>query len=148
MKIAVSAAAPAIRRSIAARKKGLMSVLIEKDKVGGTCLNRGCIPTKALLASYEVYETAEEAADFGINISGDITIDYAAIIARKNKVSTNLVKGIHYLLEKNGVTYLNGFGTMIDKNTIEVAMEDGTNSPSPFYRSWRPVPYDLPGKFH
>lgn len=127
MKIAVLGGGPGgYEAAIAAAKKGAEVVLIEKDKVGGTCLNRGCIPTKALLASYEVYETAEEAADFGINISGEITVDYAAIIARKNKVATSLVKGIHYLLEKNGVTYINGFGTMIDKNTIEVTMEDGT----------------------
>lgn len=127
MKVTVLGGGPGgYEAAIAAAKKGAEVTLIEKDKVGGTCLNRGCIPTKALLASYEVYETAEDAKGFGINISGDITTDYPAIIERKNKVTTNLVKGIHYLLEKNGVSCINGYGKLIDKNTIEVSMEDGS----------------------
>jgi dihydrolipoamide dehydrogenase len=127
MKITVLGGGPGgYEAAIAAAKKGAEVVLIEKDKVGGTCLNRGCIPTKALLASYEVYETVQEAKNFGINVEGEVKVDYPAIIERKNKVATSLVKGIHYLLDKNGVTYINGFGKLIDKNTIEVTKEDGS----------------------
>ncbi len=127
MKVTVLGGGPGgYEAAIYAAKKGAQVTLIEKDKVGGTCLNRGCIPTKALLASYEVYETAENAKSFGININGDITVDYPAIIERKNKVTTNLVKGIHFLLEKNGVETIDGFGKLIDKNTIEVTMADGS----------------------
>ncbi len=127
MKITVIGGGPGgYEAAIAAAKKGAEVVLIEKDKVGGTCLNRGCIPTKALLASYEVYETVLESEDFGIHVNGEVNVDYAGIIARKNKVTGSLVKGIQYLLEKNGVTRMDGFGKMIDKNTIEVTMADGS----------------------
>ena len=127
MKITVIGGGPGgYEAAIYAAKKGAEVVLVEKDKVGGTCLNRGCIPTKAFLASYDAYEAAEKAKDFGIGGVGDITVDYEAILARKNKVMESLVKGIQFLLNKNNVTLINGFGTLIDKNTVEVAKEDGT----------------------
>ena len=112
--------------AIYAAKQGADVILIEKDKVGGTCLNRGCIPTKALLASYEVYQTVENSKVFGIMTNGEITVDYPAMIERKNKVASNLVKGIHYLLDKNGVNYIDGFGRLSDKHTIDIAKNDGT----------------------
>lgn len=127
MKITVIGAGPGgYEGAIYAAKKGAEVVLIEKDKVGGTCLNRGCIPTKALLASYEVFETVEESKSFGVLIDGEVSVDYKAIIDRKDKVVGSLIKGIDYLLEKNNVKKINGFGKIIDKNTVEVTKDDGT----------------------
>ena len=127
MKITVLGAGPGgYEAAIAAAKKGAEVTLIEKDSLGGTCLNRGCIPTKALLASYNTYETVEKASDFGIETEGEIKIDYAKMIERKNKVVANLVKGIHYLMDHNGVKIVNGFGKLIDSNHIEVTKDDGS----------------------
>ena len=79
---------------------GAEVVLVEKDRIGGTCLNRGCIPTKAFLASYDTLETVKKAESFGIKISGAVEADYPSILARKNKVMGSLVRGIEFLLKK------------------------------------------------
>ena len=88
MKITIIGAGPGgYEAALYAAKRGAEVVLIEKDQLGGTCLNRGCIPTKAFLASYDIKSAVEEAADFGIGIpEGDIAVDYPAILERKNKV--------------------------------------------------------------
>ncbi|NLW70676.1 MAG: dihydrolipoyl dehydrogenase [Eubacteriaceae bacterium] len=129
MKIAVLGAGPGgYEAAIYAAKKGAEVVLIEKQtgELGGTCLNRGCIPTKAFLASYDTLETVENAKDFGVNISGEVTVDFKFIQDRKKKVVATLVKGIAFLMKKNGVSVLNGFGKLVDRNTIDVTKEDGT----------------------
>ncbi len=127
MKITVIGGGPGgYEAAIYAAKCGAEVVLVEKDKVGGTCLNRGCIPTKAFLASYETKETVEKAGDFGIKVEGEAAVDYPAILARKNKVMESLVKGIGFLCKQNKVTVLNGFGKLLDANTVEVTMEDGS----------------------
>ncbi len=126
MKIAVLGAGPGgYEAAIYAAKKGAEVTLIEKDSLGGTCLNRGCIPTKALLASYDAYQSVKDCDDFGINVSGEISVDYEKIINRKNKIVSNLVKGINYLENQNGVNLVEGFGKLIDKNTIEVTKSNG-----------------------
>lgn len=127
MKVAVIGGGPG--GYVAALKAAMLSAevtVIEKNKVGGTCLNVGCIPTKALLASSDVLRTVKEAKSFGINIDGDIKPDFDAIIARKQKVTDELVAGIEFLFDKRGVKKINGFGKLIDKNTIEVTKEDGS----------------------
>ena len=127
MKITVIGGGPGgYEAAIYAAKKGAEVVLVEKDSVGGTCLNRGCIPTKAFLASYDTLETVEKAESFGIKVSGEAEVDYPAILARKNKVMGSLVKGIQFLLKKNGVTLIEGFGSLVDKNTVKVAKSYGT----------------------
>lgn len=112
--------------AIYAAKKGAEVILVEKERIGGTCLNRGCIPTKVFLASYDILETVERAKDFGIEISGEVKVDYPAVLARKNKVMNSLVKGIQFLLKKNHVTVIEGFGSLVDKNTVKVKKSDGT----------------------
>ena len=127
MKVAVIGGGPG--GYVAALKAAMLGAevtVIEKNKVGGTCLNVGCIPTKALLASSDVLRTVKEAKSFGINIDGDIKPDFDAIIARKQKVTDELVAGIEFLFDKRGVKKINGFGKLIDKNTIEVTKEDGS----------------------
>nr|WP_312213427.1 dihydrolipoyl dehydrogenase [Clostridioides sp.] len=114
---------------VAALKASMFDVevtVIENYKVGGTCLNFGCIPTKSLLASANVLNTVLGAKDFGINIDGDISIDYQTVISRKDKVVDQLVKGVEFLLEKRKVELINGYGKLIDRNTVEVTKTDGT----------------------
>lgn len=112
--------------AIKASMLGAEVTVVEKRRVGGTCLNAGCIPTKALLASSGVLNTVKEAKDFGIEIDGTVTPNFTAIMERKNKVVNQLISGIEFLFEKRGVKLVNGFGKLIDKNTIEVTKDDGT----------------------
>lgn len=91
---------------------GLKVAVVEKDKLGGTCLHRGCIPSKALLRSAEVYTTLKEADTFGLEVEG-VKVNYPTIIARKQKIVGNLHKGVQGLLKKNGVTVIEGTGTLM-----------------------------------
>ena len=86
--------------AIKAAKMGAQVTLIEKDTVGGTCLNRGCIPTKALLASSDVLTKIRQAKDFGILVDGDIRPDIDFIMDRKDKVVERLVQGIEFCSTK------------------------------------------------
>ena len=86
-----------------ARQKGLSVVLFEKDKIGGVCLNRGCIPTKAILHSAELYEELKCASDLGINIE-NISVDYAKVVERKNSIVEKLRKSLELSLKNAGVT--------------------------------------------
>lgn len=127
MKITIIGAGPGgYEAAIYAAKKGAEVVLIEKDTVGGTCLNRGCIPTKAFLASYDAIKAVETSSDFGINADGEVSVDYPFILARKNKVMGSLVKGIGFLCDKAGVTVIKGVGCMKDAHTVTVTKDDGT----------------------
>lgn len=98
---------------------GLSVVLIEADKVGGTCLHRGCIPTKALLHSAEIADGAREGARFGVKSSFD-GIDMAGVNSYKDGVVSRLHKGLQGLVKSRSITYAEGHGTLVSKNTIEV----------------------------
>ena len=113
--------------AIKAAKMGAQVTLVEKEKVGGTCLNRGCIPTKALLAASDVLTKVKEAKDFGIIIEGDIKPDINFIMERKDKIVERLVSGIEFLLEKNNVKLVNGTGKIADKNKVTVTKADGSS---------------------
>ena len=127
MKIAVIGGGPGgYVAAIKAAMLGAEVTVIEKGRVGGTCLNVGCIPTKALLASSSMLMNIKEAKDFGINIDGEIKPDFSAIMARKDKIVNQLISGIEFLFEKRGVNLVNGFGKLVDKNTVEVTKADGT----------------------
>ncbi|MGL4911947.1 MAG: dihydrolipoyl dehydrogenase [Romboutsia sp.] len=127
MKIAVIGGGPGgYVAAIKAAMLGAEVTVIEKRRVGGTCLNVGCIPTKALLASSSMLMNIKEAKDFGINIDGEIKADFSAIMARKDKIVNQLISGIEFLFEKRGVNLVNGFGKLVDKNTVEVTKADGT----------------------
>ena len=97
-------------------------MLIEKDQLGGTCLNRGCIPTKSLLQSAAVYETVQKAQTFGVS-AGKASFDYGKVAARKDAVVGKLRQGIAYLEKKAGVTVLSGEAAFVDKNTLSVGGE-------------------------
>ena len=110
--------------AIRAADLGKHVVLIEQREIGGTCLNRGCIPTKALLKSAEVYNLAKESAVFGIN-TGELTFNPALILERKQAVVKKLVDGVKYLLKARKVVIKNGKGKLADNNTVEVNSADG-----------------------
>lgn len=132
MKITVIGAGPGgYEAAIAAAKRGAEVTVIEKNAFGGTCLNRGCIPTKAYLASAEVYKAAKNAEDYGIKTEGGILLDAKAVYERKNKIVDTLVKGIGFLFEKNNIRHISGTGKLTDKNTVEVTKEDGTTETIP-----------------
>ncbi len=106
--------------AIQAAKMGAKVILVEKESLGGTCLNWGCIPTKALIRSAEVYQNIKNAEKFGLG-AGHFPADIRKIVHRKDEVVKQLVQGVGYLLEQDGVTLLKGFGTLEDGNTVKVA---------------------------
>ena len=84
--------------------------LVDEDKLGGTCLHRGCIPTKAMLESAAFAERLRHAADFGLSLPGEAAIDYAQIAKRRDQVVTRMWKGVQRLVKKNDVTWIQGRG--------------------------------------
>lgn len=109
--------------AIRAAQLGKKVAVVEKQYWGGVCLNVGCIPSKALLKNAEVAHTFNhEAKTFGI--SGEVTFDFGAAHSRSRKVSAGIVKGVHYLMKKNKITEINGFGSFTDANTIEITEGD------------------------
>ena len=98
---------------------GKSVVLIEKDKLGGTCLHRGCIPTKALLHAGEVADSAKHAADFGVNATFT-SMDMTAVNAYKDGVVSKLHKGLQGLVKSRNITYVEGMGRLVSSNTVEV----------------------------
>ncbi len=103
-------------------QNGLSTALVEEDKLGGTCLNRGCIPTKALLHAADVYHEAKTGDMFGI-FAENVTYDYEKIVARKDAVVSQLRNGIGFLEKSHGVTVINARGTLKDAHTV--ALSDG-----------------------
>jgi len=93
--------------AIRASQLGFKVALVEKDNLGGVCLNWGCIPTKALLKSVEVLDTVKNASKFGINIDG-YSFDFKKIIQRSRVVSTTITKGVDYLMKKNKIDVVKG----------------------------------------
>lgn len=106
--------------AIKAAQENKKVLLIEKETVGGVCLNHGCIPTKAMIKNAKTYKTMLNAKEFGILVNGDITYDFSLMMRRKNTVVRRLTAGVKGLLKKNNVTVIDGFAKAIDKNTVEV----------------------------
>jgi dihydrolipoamide dehydrogenase len=106
--------------AIKAAQHGLKVALVEKSFMGGTCLNVGCIPTKALLASAEVLRSAKSARDFGVTVEG-VTFDFTKMMARKDRVVKQLRSGVEFLMKKNAITVYNGAGTLTGAHAIGVA---------------------------
>lgn len=126
MKIAVLGAGPGgYVAAIKAAQLGAAVTVIEDTEVGGTCLNRGCIPTKALVASAEVLDKAKNIQDFGIELNGDVIPDIQKILERKNKIVNIQVKGIRGLFKSWGIKILDGKGFIVSANKIRVALKDG-----------------------
>jgi dihydrolipoamide dehydrogenase len=111
--------------AIRAAQLGLKVAVVEKENLGGICLNWGCIPTKSLLKSAQVFEYAVHAADYGVLISGEIKADFASMVKRSRDVADGMSKGIQFLFKKNKVESIFGFGKLTGKNTVEVTDEQG-----------------------
>lgn len=127
MKLAVIGAGPGgYVAALEAARIGAEVTVVEDTEVGGTCLNRGCIPTKALLASSEAYAKAKEIEKFGLELKGAITPNLEKIMARKNKIVSTQVKGIRGLFKSWGVSLLEGRGTLLSPREIEVRKTDGS----------------------
>lgn len=110
--------------AIRASQLKMKTALIERDRLGGICLNWGCIPTKALLKSAEMFEEFQHAASFGIK-TGKSTIDFSAVIARSRSVADTNSKGVEFLMKKNKIDVIKGNGIFNDAHTLEVTGADG-----------------------
>jgi len=110
--------------AIRAAQLGRNVAVVEKQYCGGVCLNFGCIPSKALLRSSELaHIMTRQAEQFGI--SGNLTFDFGTAFDRSRSVADGRVKGVHYLMKKNGIAEIGGTGTFRDAHTIEVALSGG-----------------------
>lgn len=110
--------------AIRAAQKGLKTAVIERDALGGICLNWGCIPTKALLKSAEVMHTLQRAGEFGLSASG-ITFDFPAVIKRSREVADINSRGVDYLFKKNKIEHIRGQGALADEHLVRVTDESG-----------------------
>ena len=110
--------------AIRAAQLGLNTAIIEPKYWGGVCLNVGCIPSKALLRNAELAHIFNREADvFGM--TGSVSFDYGAAFDRSRKVAEGRVAGVHFLMKKNKITEIHGYGTFTDPNTLSVALNDG-----------------------
>jgi dihydrolipoamide dehydrogenase len=114
--------------AIRASQLGKKVACVEADRAGGTCLNWGCIPTKALLKNAELYHTlAHRAKEFGFSFD-NLSYDWSAVIGRSRKVSDRLAGGIEFLFKKNKIDYVRGFGAITAPGKVEVTAADGSKS--------------------
>jgi dihydrolipoamide dehydrogenase len=111
--------------AIRAAQLGFNVGVVEKENLGGICLNWGCIPTKSLLKSAQALEYARHAADYGVLISGEIRPDFEAMVKRSRGVAESMSKGIQFLFAKNKIEVMNGYGRLVDPNSVEVTDETG-----------------------
>ena len=109
--------------AIRAAQLGLKVCIIEREKLGGVCLNWGCIPTKALIKNAEVYRLIKQSEKYGINVQ-NITVDFKKNVKRSRDTSKRLSKGIEFLMKKNKIKHLNGFGRFTSENNIEINNND------------------------
>jgi dihydrolipoamide dehydrogenase len=111
--------------AIRASQLGFKVAIIEKESLGGICLNWGCIPTKALLKSAQVYEYMKHSTSYGINATG-VEADFAAVIKRSRGVADKMSKGIQFLMKKNKIDVVMGYGKIKAKGQVEVTAADGS----------------------
>ena len=111
--------------AIRASQLGMKTAVVERESLGGICLNWGCIPTKALLKSAQVFEYIKHSADYGITISGESKADFGAVIKRSRGVADSMSKGVQFLMKKNKIDVLSGIGKVKPGKKIEVTGVDG-----------------------
>lgn len=114
--------------AIRASQLGKKVAVVEKAEIGGICLNWGCIPTKALLKSAQVYTYIQHAENYGITIEGTVKADMEAVVKRSRSVAEGMSKGIQYLFKKNNVEIINGFGSLTAEKKVKVVDSDGNIS--------------------
>lgn len=106
--------------AIRATQLGFKTAVIEKNRLGGVCLNIGCIPTKALLKSAELADEAKHFEDFGLTLKGDVGVDFARVIARSRGVADKMNKGVAFLMKKNKIDVIYGHGRLVGKGKVDV----------------------------
>lgn len=111
--------------AVRAAQAGKRTAIVEREALGGVCLNWGCIPTKALLKSASVYHYVKNAAAYGIDIEGEAKADIAKIVARSRGVAETMSKGIDFLMKKNKIDVLRGHGSIENKGVVAVDNEEG-----------------------
>lgn len=111
--------------AIRAAQLGMKVAVVEKENLGGVCLNWGCIPTKSLLKSAQAFDYAKHAADYGVKIEGEVKPDFEGMIKRSRDVAGGMSKGVQFLFKKNKIETIMGTGKLAGKNTVEVTDEKG-----------------------
>ncbi len=111
--------------AIRASQLGKKVAIIEKESLGGVCLNWGCIPTKALLKSAQVYEYAKHAADYGITVQSP-THNFEGVVKRSRGVADKMSKGVQFLMKKNKIDVIMGYGRLVAPGKLEITATDGT----------------------
>lgn len=106
--------------AIRASQLGKKVALVERAELGGVCLNWGCIPTKALLKSAQVYTYCKNAAHYGVEVSGEVKPDFEKIVARSRTVAETMSKGVAFLMKKNNIDIIPGFGKIAGKGKVDV----------------------------
>lgn len=111
--------------AVRAAQAGKRTAIVEREALGGVCLNWGCIPTKALLKSASVYHYVKNAAAYGIDVDGEAKADISKIVARSRGVAETMSKGIDFLMKKNKIDVLRGHGSIESKGVVAVENEEG-----------------------
>src|SRR4051812_13650941 len=110
--------------AIRASQLGLKVAIVEKESLGGICLNWGCIPTKALLKSAQVFDYLNHAADYGIELP-DAKINFSEVIKRSRNVAESMSKGVQFLMKKNNIEVIYGYGKLLPGRRVEITMSEG-----------------------
>jgi dihydrolipoamide dehydrogenase len=114
--------------AIRAAQTGMNVAVVEKSELGGICLNWGCIPTKALLKSAQIYNYVKHSKNYGITVQGEISPDFEKVITRSRDVAANMSKGIEFLFKKNKISVIRGYGKLHSNNSILVKADDNTET--------------------
>jgi dihydrolipoamide dehydrogenase len=114
--------------AIRAAQLGMKTAVVEKESLGGVCLNWGCIPTKALLKSAQVFKYATHALDYGVKIEGTITPDFEGMIKRSRDVANGMSNGVQFLFKKNKIEHLKGTGKIVPGKKVLVTDEAGVTT--------------------
>ena len=113
--------------AIRASQLGFKTAIVEKENLGGVCLNWGCIPTKALLKSAQVFEYLQHAADYGLKVDG-VDKDFDAVVKRSRNVAEGMSKGVQFLMKKNKIEVINGFGKLAPGKKVVVTDAEGKDT--------------------
>ncbi len=131
--------------AIRASQLGLKAAVVERSEIGGICLNWGCIPTKALLRSAEIYQNIQRAEEFGLKVE-KVSFDGTKIVERSRGVAKQLSNGVQFLLKKNKVDVIVGSGRLLGKGKLSVEADGKPLRSWQRISSWRPGPAHVPAR--